>query len=483
MIKQIVLSTTLLMIFEIGKAQNLFPEKFGGCTFSSFCLDCGEIKGAYNGDLTAFFAEKFQTNMIRNIEGVIFVQVLIDTAGRQCVLSIGNKATGKVSKLDLRNTINAMTGWKPAFDQGKPSDVSITLKFTFSKGGCLVTYDRFDPSAVTNMKSVGEAEITNKTSNSKLLKNEFEVYTTQNSVIPWDMTRSMSVDTNNIAWLGTDNGIVRIENNKFSVFTPGNSPLRASGNQTTITNSCIDLYNNKWFTDNEGNVYKYNDVEWTVFDSKNSPVKRITGIYSDKLGNVWLSSFDGLIKYDGKSWSVMDTANSKLPSNRIMGVFVDSKKRLWIGTDKGNIMINGSVIENFTTTDNPLKTSTLSKGYEDKEGNVWFSLYEKYPQKKGFAKYSPKGEWTVISTDNSKMPRNDVLDFAINEKTNTIWFSINRVGISEFDGQNWSTFTPENSKVPSTFIQSIAIDKDGNLWCATFAGLLKITPMAVDHGQ
>jgi ligand-binding sensor domain-containing protein len=94
----------------------------------------------------------------------------------------------------------------------------------------------------------------------------------------------------------------------------------------------------------------------------------------------------------------MDTSNSKLPSNRIMGVFIDSKRRQWIGTDKGNIRIDGSTIENFKLTDNPLKTSTLSKGYEDKNGNIWFSLYEKFPQKKGFAKYSPNGEWTVIST-------------------------------------------------------------------------------------
>lgn len=474
MIKTIILSTTLLLVFMPGRAQNLFPEKFSGCAISTFCLDCGEIKGAYNGDLTAFFAEKLQADQLKNIEGIVLVQVLIDTAGRQCVLSIGNKASGKVSKLNLQNTINSMTGWQPAFSHGKASDVSITLKFTFTNGDCKVTYDRFDRSRITNMRSVGEAEISNKTSNSHLLKNEFEVYTTQNSVIPWDMTRAISIDTNNVVWLGTDNGIVRIEDNKFSVFSPKNSPLRAIRNETNIMSSCIDIHNNKWFTDNQANVYEYDGAKWTVFDSINSPIKAATGIYSDRSGNVWFPG-DGLIKYDGKTWSVMDTANSMLPSNRIMGVFVDSKKRLWVGTDKGNIMINGSVVENFRTTDNPLKTSTLSKGYEDKDGNIWFSLYEEFPQKKGFAKYSPKGEWTVISTANSKMPRNDVLDFAINEKTNTIWFSINRVGITETDGKNWSTFTPENSRVPSTYIQSIALDKDGNLWCATFAGLLKVT--------
>lgn len=472
--KIIILTATLLLTLTTIRAQNLFPEKFNACTLTQFCLDCGDTKGTYSGDLNTYFAEKLQGKKIKNIEGSIFVQLLIDTTGKHCVISIGNKATGKVSKLDLRNTINAMTGWKPAISKGKPENVSITIRFDFVNQNLRVSYDRFEPNAVTNMKSVGESEVTNKTSNSKGIKNNFEVYTTQNSVLPWDMTRAISIDTNNVVWLGTDNGIVKIENNKFSVLTPKNSGLRAKRNETTIMNSDVDIFNNKWFADNAENAYKFDGTKWTVFDSTNSPIKWTTGVYADKLGNVWFSSFDGLIKYDGKIWSVMDTSNSKLPSNRIMGVFIDSKRRQWIGTDKGNIRIDGSTIENFKLTDNPLKTSTLSKGYEDKNGNIWFSLYEKFPQKKGFAKYSPNGEWTVISTDNSKMPRNDVLDFAINEKTNTIWFSINRVGISQFDGKNWATYTPDNSKVPSTYIQSIAVDKDGNVWCATFAGLLKI---------
>ncbi len=470
-----ILTATLFLAFSFAKGQNLFPEKFNDCGLAQFCLDCGDTKGVYDGDLNSFFAEKFQSKSLKNIEGTVLVQVLIDTTGKQCVISMANKAKGKISKLDLRNIINSMTGWKPAISNGKPENVSITLRFDFAVEKFNISYDRFDPNAVTNMKSVGESEVTNKTSNSKILKNEFEVYTTQNSVVPWDMTRAISIDTNNVVWLGTDNGIVKIENNKFSVINSKNSALRAIRNQTEIMNSDVDIFNNKWFSDGY-TTYMYDGVNWKIFDSLNSPTKWTTGIYADKLGNVWFSGFHGLIKFDGKVWSVLDTSNSSLPSNRVMGVFVDSKKRLWIGTDKGNIRIDGNSIENFKTTDNPLKTSTLSKGYEDKTGNIWFSLYEKFPQTKGFAKYSSEGEWTIINTDNSKMPRNDVLDFAINENSNTIWFSINRVGISQFDGKNWATFSPENSKVPSTYIQSIAVDKDGNVWCATFGGLLKIIP-------
>lgn len=469
--------TTAAFLFSclFVKAQNLFPEKFDNCGVTEFCLDCGDTKGAYTGDLNNFFAENFKEKNLKGIKGTVFVQVLIDTTGSQCVLSIGNKTNKNIANLQLPKTINGMNGWKPAITDGKPENVSITLRFEFEDGNFKVSYDRFDPDAVTDMVSVGESEITNKSVNSKDLKNEFEVYTTENSVVPWDMTRAICVDSNNVVWLGTDNGIVKIENNKFSVINSENAPLRPIRNQVGIMNEAVDIYNNKWFSDGY-NTYQYDGAKWEVYDSLNSPITWTTGIYADNLGNVWFSGFDGLMKFDGKKWSVMDTSNSKLPSNRILGIFVDSKKRIWIGTDKGNIRIDGNSIENFKNEDCPLKTSALVKGYEDKKGNIWFSLDEKFPQTKGFAEYSPDGHWSVISTANSNIPRNDVLDFAMNEKTNVIWFSINRVGISEFDGKNWATFTPDNSKVPSTYIQSIAIDKDGNVWCATFAGLLKIIP-------
>jgi len=229
--KFITLILTLLLTLTVVKGQNLFPEKFNDCALTQFCLDCGDTKGVYNGDLNAFFANKFQVKNLKKIEGSVFVQILIDTTGRQCVISIGNKATGNISKLDLRNTINEMIGWKPAITDGKPENVSITLRFDFSNQNFKVSYDRFDPNTITNMKSVGESEVTNKANNSKFLKNEFEVYTTQNSVIPWDMTRAISIDTNNVVWLGTDNGIVKIEKNNFSVINSTNSSLRAIRNQ------------------------------------------------------------------------------------------------------------------------------------------------------------------------------------------------------------------------------------------------------------
>ena len=110
--KKVLLLAIIVFFFITIKAQNLFPEKFNDCNLTEFCLDCGDTKGVYKGDLNQFFSQKFSPSKLRGVEGSVFVQILIDSSGHQCVLSIGNRTTGKFSKIELRKTINEMTAEK-----------------------------------------------------------------------------------------------------------------------------------------------------------------------------------------------------------------------------------------------------------------------------------------------------------------------------------------------------------------------------------
>jgi ligand-binding sensor domain-containing protein len=478
MTKQIFIILVLLTFLN-SYSQNLFSEKADDCHKSkfSFCLDCGETKAQSESNINQYFKKKL-TNISSKLKGQVFVQVIVDSIGNQCVKSLESKTNKRIKKLKLKDKINSMTDWKPAISKGKNRSATVILEFTFSNGQVETKYKRFNTKNRSNMKSVGSVEIKKKRKfKNKLNPDSFEVYTTQNSILPWDMSRAITIDENKVIWYGTDNGIVKIKNGKMNLINQSNSPLRVTKYNKNKANSIMDVavnsQNNKWFSDGY-NAYKYDNENWTVYDSINSKMSWSTKIYADKSNNVYFTTFKGLVIYNGEDWSIMNKTNTKLPSNRIMGVFKDSKNRLWIGTNKGNIRIEGNEIEHFQTTDNPLKTSTLIKGYEDSNGDIWFSLYEKFPQTKGFAKYKTDGTWEVISTENANIPKNDVLDFAIDEKNNRIWLSINKVGLSMFDGKKWSTLTPENSNIPSTYIQSIIVDDKGNLWCATFAGLLKI---------
>jgi hypothetical protein len=68
------------------------------------------------------------------------IQVLIDTAGTPCVKNIQND----IQELGLINIINSMSGWKPAFTDGKPENVSIMVQLRIKDKTIRSSYIRLD---------------------------------------------------------------------------------------------------------------------------------------------------------------------------------------------------------------------------------------------------------------------------------------------------------------------------------------------------
>lgn len=337
---------------------------------------------------------------------------------------------------------------------------------------------------ITSIRCSSPAVIENKNT---VYKNnsdsmDFYVYTMKNSNLKVDVCNSVCVDTNNIVWVGTQDGIARIESNKMTILDTKEIKFNKVRAYYGVNESIVDNFNNKWFVIGQDVVCKYDDKNWTVYDSSNSPLKNIFSIYADKFGNVWFCDSNGLIKYDGKKWSLMNKSNSKLPDNQIVGVFVDSKKRLWVGTEKGSVMFDGEKVEDFRTTISPLRNTSFEKGFEDKDGNMWFTALEvtSYPggmvgyDTKGIGKYSNTGDWSLLDISNSGIPGNRVTTFTIDEKSSVLWCTLQNIGISKFDGKEWEVYTPQNSKVHNTALRKLAIDKDGVLWCPSGPGLLRI---------
>src|SRR5690606_25940301 len=193
--------------------------------------------------------------------------------------------------------------------------------------------------------------------------------------------------------------------------------------------------------------------------------------------NVYLTSWGGLAKYDGENWTLIDTSNSKLPSNKVSGVYVDKQDRLWIGTFDGNIRIDKEETVEINKTDSPLKEGSLSQVYEDSKGNLWFDLYSKAKSKAGMWLLQPSGEWSSIRPKNSELfTKNDINDYLLDEEKGVLWIALNSVGLIRYDIVNdkWETYTPNNSDVPSIHVMKLTKDKNGVIWAATFAGIMKL---------
>lgn len=457
--------------------QNLYPEKYENCKLSHFGLDCGETKAQPPKNIINEIISNFDKKSLTNLKGTIELQILIDETGKPCLLSSQNSTNITSKDLNLANAINNLSNWTPAFTGNKKENSSVSIILEFENGKINAKRRSFDFTNQANSKTVGKPEL--KGTEKDKLSEEWTVFTQQNSDLPWDMTRAVANDLENNIWIGTDNGIVKIKNGKWEHFNSKNTiinPKLYNKNQTqSVRDLDVDKKNNKWFVI-DWDVYKYNNEKWTKYDSVNSPINWARKIYIDNANNIWFTSWKGVSKFDGENWSIINKENSNLPTDKTLGVFVDHKNRTWIGTFEGNVMIeNGKTIQ-LNDKKSPLSKAFISQMYEDKKGNLWFDLYNEKGTDAGIYVLKSNGVWERIINENPKMfTENSINNFLFDEEKHTLWISQNNVGILKYNIVNKSLeiYTNENSNVPSVNIEKITKDKNGAIWAATYAGVIK----------
>lgn len=174
-------------------------------------------------------------------------------------------------------------------------------------------------------------------------------------------------------------------------------------------------------------------------------------IMQDRKGNIWMAAFDGIFRYDGKTFA---NITSKVSPARFFSVLEDRKGNFWFSSiGSGVYYYDGKSFLNFTTREG-LATNEVTCIYEDKTGNIWFGT------EGGASCYDGK------SFRNLSM-YNDV-NSIIEDKTGRIWFGT-RGNACFYDGKTFTDLT-HNGK-PFTNVWSIIEDKKGNIWLGGTDGL------------
>lgn len=156
--------------------------------------------------------------------------------------------------------------------------------------------------------------------------------------------------------------------------------------------------------------------KWKYFNNTNGlPTDRIRCVLQDKKGSYWIGTWDdGLIKYDGKKFTVFNTKNSKLPHNSIYCMVFDKRGNLYIGTFGG-----------------------------------------------GVAKFDCRNNWKIYNTENSGLPNNWIYSIAIDSK-GELWIGTYSEGLAIFNGKKWKVYNKFNSKLPDNKVTAIYIAKNGD---------------------
>ena len=71
-----------------------------------------------------------------------------------------------------------------------------------------------------------------------------------------------------------------------------------------------------WFGSNDRGVYRYDGKALVNFTTKDGLVSnRIRGIQEDKSGNIYFTTYEGISKFDGKSFTTLNVSANALPTD------------------------------------------------------------------------------------------------------------------------------------------------------------------------
>ncbi len=250
-------------------------------------------------------------------------------------------------------------------------------------------------------------------------------------------------------------------------------------------------------TDGRG-VIKYNSIEemHSVFreedieDQKAHKLtvddglvnNRVTRIYEDSRGNMWIGTRGGLSRYDGMRFTNFRTDDG-LGSNVISVILEDSSGKLWFGgwAGGGIAKYDGHSFRRYTKDDGLLDDRVVCI-IEDDKGHLWIGTYA------GLSRYDGKSFRNYTTEDGLT---GSFIQRMIQDRRNHIWIATLGGGISRFDGRNFQVLTTEDG-LPSNNVTGIVEDsqasgkldqngssantRDGSMIISTYRGICRYMP-------
>jgi signal transduction histidine kinase/ligand-binding sensor domain-containing protein/AraC-like DNA-binding protein len=296
-------------------------------------------------------------------------------------------------------------------------------------------------------------------------------------------------DSRGFMWFGTWNGLNRFDGYNFMVYKSETQGKSLSNN--FVYSLCEDKNGNIWVgTKNGLNFLDYATNQFTnlFHDPNNSnsiASNRINIVYCDHNGFIWVGTTDnGLDRIEIKDKTTFTITHYKntpgdpksLPSNEINSITSDRSGNLWVGTNQGLYRFNHQTKSSKTYKNNPFDPATISYNqvlsiYEEKSGTLWIGTFN------GLNRLNPtteKFERFFSNPDNPKSLSHLTVN-AIAEDSNGNLLVGTLGGLNRLDKKDNSFYHfPVNQNddysLNNEFVSCIFPDKQGNVWIGTDKG-------------
>ncbi|MCG8571477.1 MAG: SpoIIE family protein phosphatase, partial [Spirochaetes bacterium] len=234
------------------------------------------------------------------------------------------------------------------------------------------------------------------------------------------------------------------------------------------SNSVLDILQGRkgyiWLATYDGLV-KFDGIDFTVLNRltrQDFNTNSIRVLAEDHTGALWLGTNDaGLQKFVNGQITLLFTIQNGLPDNSVRTLLIDSQNSIWIGTNKGLAKLNPN--NHLSTFQKPeLMNNLIQFIYEDKQQNIWVGTNNGKILKK-----SPDVESDFIAID-FPLINQEIINVMLEDQNNDLWFGT-------INGKLFVQKENETIQLPANHsdINSIYEDKEGTVLIATDNGLIR----------
>lgn len=198
------------------------------------------------------------------------------------------------------------------------------------------------------------------------------------------------------------------------------------------------------------------------------PSLTITAIEQTPDGYLWLSTFTGLVRFDGVTFTAFNPKNTKeITVNALAALCVDDDGNLWLGSEGGGLLryCNGK-FRVFTTAEG-LVSNTVSSLSKAKNGTLWVGTT------KGLQQITLSRQTDSVHISSNVLFRGEVVQKVLSDTRSRLWVVVRNQGAFMLEGTRVHELKKEYPALPFIGVTDITEAPDSTLWMTTLdKGLL-----------
>ncbi len=274
--------------------------------------------------------------------------------------------------------------------------------------------------------------------------------------LPQNSVLSIAQTPDGYLWLGTEEGLVRFDGVRFTLFDRNTAGLKSN----LVMALLVDHRGALWVGTYGGGIAKLENGKFSFIGTQQGlPSNQIRALHEDREGALWIGTDGGgLARLKDANVRVYTQTNG-LVDNAVFAITSDSAGALWIGTHNGVSRLQNGKFSSFSTREGS-NADFVRSIYADPDGNVWVGTSE------GLSQISTSGIRHYGVQDG--LTSNIVFSIK-RDAAGSLWIGTAN-GLNRFADDKFSGFT-EKDGLAGKDVLAILDDKEGNLWVGTGGGL------------